>query len=424
MMDKMVFNSPEEVKAGMNTGDKQRDLEVIYSLLSGNVEIANTPNQELSEPTEVDTPVETNDENIPIVQSSYSPVQDELEKERAYKELLEQQHREEQERYLSELKKSQELLDKEKKAREELEKRLQMQEELKRVETRTESVIAGEDSEDEYVSDYAKRTRELVEQLKSSVEQDLPTKVKESLERLERIESEYERERDEKRKTLEEDKVKREEEKLFDNIRRFQKAVPEFSTTVDIKNIDDEYRRFRKDIAFISKARNIPELEQAIQDYYNNGTTRELAEKNGIKEVPDYEKYTAIAELMDIKNGVQYDPITGEEKPILDEFGNSVRYRSLEEAYRIKNYYKEIENARKQSVREVAKKIDQFNNAPVTLNNTQTDVFSTGFSPEQERQLLNTRPEDWAKDPELRKKVELVYNKRGMTLPTYKGRRF
>lgn len=422
-----IFNSVQEVHDSYNTGDRKKDLELVNAVLKGEVGIKQPDPQPSSDVPSGQT--NTGSEEIPlnpassdIVSPQVLPTEEELEAQRRYNEFLENKQKEEHLKYLSELKAREDALQQERANREELERRLQ---ELAQKQTQTTNSdnqsSSSDDEEEAFISDYAKKTRAMVEELRSQTG-DNPV-VKELMQKISSIQQEYEQRKLEETKVQQEKQRIEREQKLFDGIRQFQSKVPELQTGKDIKEIDQEYSKFRKDIGYLVGAKNSADVEIAIKNYYAGGQVKELAESKGIKAHPDYQKYEQIVNLIDKKNGVVFDAITGQEKPILDDEGNRVRYRSLEEVYKIEKYYEDLNNARRQTLKEVQSKLTNINQAPVTLSNEQTTAFSSGFSAEQEREILNWSPRVWEKDPEKRKMVETVYAKRGLEMPRYRGRK-
>lgn len=416
-MDNIVFNSVEDVRQNMNTGDSQKDLETINAILAGNVQINREQDATVTEPTD-DSTTQV-DPTIDVVEPTVDPVQEEIERTRRYNEMLDRQRREEHDDYIRKLKEKEDQIAKEKKAREELQNSLQ---ELQSLKKSTTDADTQNTDDDEYVSEYTKQTRRMVEELKASVGSDNPV-VKKLIDEVEKIKTDYNSEKERNEQFQREKAEKLAQEKLFDNIRNFQNGVPELKTSKDIVDIDSDYQRFRKDIAYLTKARSSEDVEKAIDEYNRGGTVKELADKNGIKPVEDYDKYMSVVELLDLKEGIKYDPVLGKHIPILDENGVQVRYRSMDEAYRVKNFYSNISNAKREAYKDVSKKLTEFKQSPTLLPSNNTDSFSSGMTLEQERELLNMDPNRWINDPEKRRLVEIVYSKRGLEMPKYRGKR-
>jgi septal ring factor EnvC (AmiA/AmiB activator) len=195
---------------------------------------------------------------------------------------------------------------------------------------------------------------------------------------------------------------------------------PELQTKRSIKELNEDFLRFRKDISYISNAKNVQELERAIEEYYKGGDIKNIADRNGIKPVDEYDKLAKLMEVIDLKDGLKFNNRTGEYEPILDDGGNRIRYRSLEEAYKINNYYDEINKARKQAFKDVNNKLTTLQNAPVTLPQTVTTSLDEHYTTEQMREILNMPVNQWKNDPRKRQMVEKVYSDLGIPLPKVK----
>jgi hypothetical protein len=211
--------------------------------------------------------------------------------------------------------------------------------------------------------------------------------------------------------------------KVFNGIREFQRNFPELQTSKDIEEIEKEYHQFRKDMARATKVSSVYELEKVLSDYFAGGEHKRMAEQKGIRPPEDYQKYLTFVELKDLKNGVQYDPVTGKEIPILNDEGNQVKYRSMEEAYIVKNYKRELEEARKRSSKEIAKKLSEANSGAVQLPSDYVGPAVTGMTVDQERAILKMHPREYMNDPQKFELVKKFYNNLGLDVPQYRGRK-
>jgi len=413
--NKLVFNTVDEVKQSYNTGNTQRDLEVVNAVLNGNVEIKGTGQPEQN--------IVLNDVQENIQPSVVDDYNQKIEEQRKYAEFLESKQREQELKYLQELQDKENKIQQEKQSREEIEKRLQELSKLNEQRLSTSSTETEQTTEeDEFVTDYAKSTRKMVEELKSQVGAN-PV-IQELYNKINTIESEYQTQKQQSEKLQQERLRKIKEDKVFDGIRQFQMQHPELKTNRDIRELDQEYINFRKNVGYAINAKSTVDIDKAIDDYYVGGPTKEILESKGIKPFEEFDKYNNITEIIDLKSGQRYDKQTGHIVPILDEDGNRIRYRSFEEAYKISTYENAINDARKRSFQEVSKKLETINNAPVTIPPSQTDAFKTGFSLEEEKAILSWEPKDWVNNPDRARMVKEVYTKRGLEPPRYRGRKW
>jgi len=421
----------EEIRQGAYTGDKEKDLQMINAFLSGNVSVKQ---QEVSneEPATLDNTVtETSTEGETVTEPDFDA--EEEERKRRYEQFLKEkelaaQIEEERKKQLLIAKQKEEEIKKEREARLELEKKLKELSELQQTKTQQQSTTDSytDDSEEEFVSDYAKGTREKVDRLESLINEfgSNHPKVKELEEEIRTFREEFKVVMEERQRKAREEEEKRQREKLYGGIREFQNRYPELKTTVDIEEVDRQYQQFRNDMAVAIKAKSVFELEQAIADYFAGGDYKKIADEKGIKAPADYDKYQAIVELYDMKRGVKYDPVTGKENPILNDEGQRVTYRSLEEAYYVRNREKELADMRRKSSQEIAKKISQINGGAVELpSNMNGQVVQQGYTKDQVNTLLNTDIKAIINDPVKLDEFKRLSIAMGYDAPVYRGRK-
>lgn len=421
----------EEIRQGAYTGDKEKDLQMINAFLSGNVSVKQ---QEVSneEPATLDkTVTETSTEGETVTEPDFDA--EEEERKRRYEQFLKEkelaaQIEEERKKQLLIAKQKEEEIKKEREARLELEKKLKELSELQQTKTQQQSTTDSytDDSEEEFVSDYARGTREKVDRLESLINEfgSNHPKVKELEEEIRTFREEFKVVMEERQRKAREEEEKRQREKLYGGIREFQNRYPEFKTTVDIEEVDRQYQQFRNDMAVAIKAKSVFELEQAIADYFAGGDYKKIADEKGIKAPVDYDKYQAIVELYDMKRGVKYDPVTGKENPILNDEGQRVTYRSLEEAYYVMNREKELADMRRKSSQEIAKKISQINGGAVELpSNMNGQVVQQGYTKDQVNTLLNTDIKAIINDPVKLDEFKRLSIAMGYDAPVYRGRK-
>lgn len=421
----------EEIRQGAYTGDKEKDLQMINAFLSGNVSVKQ---QEVSneEPATLDNTVtETSTEGETVTEPDFDA--EEEERKRKYEQFLKEkelaaQIEEERKKQLLIAKQKEEEIKKEREARLELEKKLKELSELQQTKTQQQSTTDSytDDSEEEFVSDYAKGTREKVDRLESLINEfgSNHPKVKELEEEIRTFREEFKVVMEERQRKAREEEEKRQRDKLYGGIREFQNRYPELKTTVDIEEVDRQYQQFRNDMAVAIKAKSVFELEQAIADYFAGGDYKKIADEKGIKAPADYDKYQAIVDLYDMKRGIKYDPVTGKENPILNDEGQRVTYRSLEEAYYVRNREKELADMRRKSSQEIAKKISQINGGAVELpSNMNGQVVQQGYTKDQVNTLLNTDIKAIINDPVKLDEFKRLSISMGYDAPVYRGRK-
>ena len=407
-----------EIRERMNAND----MEVVNGVLSGEIqpveeeqEVTQQPienEQNVVQQDEVAPQTPEKDENVVQPDEEKEPEEDPREK---YLRLKEEQFNSELQQKLQLLKDREEEVEREKRVREELEQ------ELQRLKERVENppvitVDEDDDDENEFITEYDRQSRKEIRELKQALLENNTTTNSDVAKRLEKLEKMIEDQR-EAQKKIELEKLHKEKRKrLFDEITNLQKTYPEISTPKPFEEIHTEYSKFRKDIATLVGAKSTYDLESAIDSYMKNGKIKEMADKNGITPIECLDKYLEIMALNDEKRGVTYDRYTGKEIPIVDDAGNRVVRRSLEEAYILKNYKKEINEARQRSFKDVQKKLEYVNNTPIQLKDEEVTPIQGGITPEQEREIINLDPRK-IKDPDTLRLYEQTFRKYGIEPP-------
>ena len=418
--------TPDEISQKMDEGD----VDVINGVLGGTV-VAKTEPQ-VSEEAVVQTEVNTEEEikeNIdgveetteikPEVVPEVPAVNiDELEREANLAKLENERSQKEKERILVENRQLGQKLTQAKLAREEVEKQLQRQ---KEEQVRRESLVVPPTSEEEseFASEISKANRKLIEDIADRMGTSDPV-VQELAHKMAKYEA-----ADDARKAEEETRKQKFEDeqtqkRLYSEINEVQTKYPELKTSKPVDQLENDIVEFKKNLIHVTKVTTEIELNKAIEDYYEGGTTRELADKHGIKPVEDYQTLTVLRDLVDLKNGIKVNKYTGEDELITDGLGQKVRYGSIEEAYKISNYYDTLNKTRLESIREIGAKITQRQNAPVTLSPSETAPIEETLSPDQKAQLLNTPQKVLNANPQLQQQVDKIYAELGMEPPKHR----
>jgi len=408
----------EELKSRQDVVERAaKDPEFLNSILTGSFQKEESEQENPQENEEYNDSVENEE---PTVETSDEPeeIVNEDEKQRRYIEWKEQEINKEKERVLNQERNYMEMVEKEKKARQDLEKKLEeLQKRINESPSPANQNVEDDEEDDPYASEYSKQTRHMVKELTKAIDTVKTGEVgelKEELLRLKKIE-------ENRVKEYEEEKQKQENEfrqkKLVEELNSFASRHPEIKPSDSIDKLTKDWMSFRKSILNLTNATSQAELENYIDDYVNGGKTKDLADKHGIPFVNDYDKLMAIYDLLDMKRGIKYNKTTGKEEVILDDEGKPVRYRNIDEAYKLSKYYDEMNKARINSFKDVQNKLNQRRQSAVTLDNEETAGFSTGISKEQISELLALNPKQYKNNPELRKKVEAVYRMYGQTPP-------
>jgi hypothetical protein len=402
----MTEMTEEEIRREMY---ENNNVDVINGVINGTIKakVAVPETEEVSEPVVTNEIVEDTVQNT---EQEVIPEIDELERIRRHNEFLKQQADEIKRREAEEKKQLVIEREKERKRNEELEQELQRLKENQAKNTSPISPTADED--DEYASDYSRRTRQMIEELKQSIGHNATSdpRVSEFIRKFE------EKEREEENK--------RTERKQLDEIERFQSTYSELKTSKPITEIHKEYLSFIEELASAMNLKSNVQVKKAVEDYYKDGETKKIADKYGLKGPVDYDKYRIIVDLIDLKRGVEYNPYSGREEPILDDEGNRIRYRSLDEAYRVSNYSDEINRRVIGAHKDIQRKLSEINDAPVLMTATEVSQPEQVSTIETDRQLISLDPRQYEKNPELKKAVNEAYMRLGVEPPKYRGRKF
>jgi len=429
----------DQIQTGMWTGDKQKQLEMVNAVLTGSVvpkteDAVSTGGTDGGRPEEGQSvePTTTDGQLSPSFDSSVNtesesevtPLidyeQEERERQARLNEFRAQQAQDEKERILLEKRETEERLEEERKANEELKNRLQMLTELQSQQHQAPNGTTNDDEDDEYVSDYAKRTRKELEELKAMYSANDP-RIQKFIEKADQYEAKIQSELEARERQRAKEAADEAERKAYGSIREFQRTVPELQTSVDIQEVEKEYFQFRRDLSSATKAKSKEEFDRYMLDYFKGGEVKKLADGKGITLPKDYDTYQKVVELADMKRGVTYDPTLGKEIPILNDEGRQVTYRSLEEAYRVKNYPDEMNRIRKQVIQDYQNKLNEARSGARTLDNETTVQFTGGLTTDQVKQVLAWKPHEFINDPERRELVKQVYRSQGLDSPKIRG---
>lgn len=416
-MENVTEMTREEIEREMY---ENKNIDVINGVINGSIkEKVVTEEQQEEVTNEEGVQVEGQDENSPQNKEQHEESNeengqeeiDELERAKRYNEFLKQQQEEIKKREAEERKRILREKEEERKRREELEKELQMLKERAYNKPQSPTTLDDEASDDEeYASEYSRKTRQMIEEIKDSI----GNNAMQDPRVMEFIRKQEEKERQEE--------YKRAERKQMDEIERFQTRYSELKTEKPIAEIHKEYISFAEELASAMNLKNQAQIDKAVSDYYKGGDSKNIADKYGISAPKEYEKYRVIVDLIDLKRGVEYNPYTGQEEPILDEDGHRVRYRSIDEAYKVSNYYNDINKHVINAHKTMQKKLNEINSGPVVLDDTEASQPERQSTVDGDRELLSLDPRIYEKDPELKSKVHAAYKRIGIEPPKYRGR--
>ena len=413
--NEITYMPVEKIQAAYDAND----MGVINGVLSGAIKSGEKP-VETTVPEQVATNEPTEQVEEVIDYSIVAKRQEEdIEKAKRYIEEIEKKKKEEIE--LKDIEKIALLkqIDEERKRREEVEKRIK---EMDAQKPKGDSVYSAEEDE-ELVSDYAKNTRKMIDDLKGQIGQTNTSdpKIHELEARLKKFEQEAERVKVEEDKTR---KAKEAEERIFNEVKTFQSKYPELQTKKNFGEVATEFNKFKESLASFAKVTSSEEVDRVLMSYFDENKGKKLREeaaKIGIVAPDEAEKFVHIAELVDMTRGFEYDPILERFVQIKNSVGETVRYRSIEESYKVKNYYNEINNAKKKVAKQISTKLNTIQNSPVTIDNNETRPIENGLSNEQVGEIVRNA-ELYVTDRNRYELLKRAYAKLRAPAPEYRGK--
>jgi hypothetical protein len=238
----------------------------------------------------------------------------------------------------------------EKKAREEIERKLR-EAAVTRVASGPENV---QEEDEDLASDYAKNTRKMVSELKETISS-LATgdpriqTLEEKIQKYEQMEADRKRVDEQERADR---KRKEAEQRISNEVKSLQSKYTELQSENDFIKMSEDFNSFRTALVNAVGATTQADQDRMLMTYFDENRGRELREavkEQGVVPPKDYDKFIKIAELIDMTNGIEYDPILERFVDIKNANGETVRYRSIEEAYRVKNFNNELINTKRKS---------------------------------------------------------------------------
>lgn len=286
------------------------------------------------------------------------------------------------------------------------------------------SVKRLEETEDDVVlaSIYSQNNRADIDSLNSRVGKAISPEeaeaIKADIKKTNTRFDEYERK--EKIKDDETD-LKNYRKNLFADVTEFIKDKPHLSLNKGVKEKYEEHSYLRTRLGEYLHTEDNKVLNKSLygiafseSDFYSNMKTNLKA--IGIDIPEDTGTYLKLAEIVDLKNGKEYDSVTGEVKVIADNNGRPICQRSIGDAYKLSNYSQTIVEARKDQVDAIQQSLAQKNNAAVLLpSGVVTDENTDKAMTEDEARQIFLRPEsDFANNPALNKKLKEAYGVIGL----------
>ena len=404
--DRINSSNVDEAKAAIN------------AVLSGQIKKEEPVTAPIA-PTASVEPVVTSE---PVVEAQ--PNTDPLEQARKYSELMMAEARSKNEQVLRDKINLENQINEEKQKRTELEARLRQMEEQ-----RHSSAPAAESTatEEDFLPDYAKQQAEKIKQLELKLQNSENPGFQEFRAELDALKKDRIAREELQKIEAEKLKIERNKEKIYGEVSQLQEQYEDLKTNKPFNKIADEFLTFRKDLGVLLKCRTTDEVDVMVNQFFdpNSGKAlRDKAAEYGIKPPEETDKFQKVIEYIDTKNGVRYDPILKKYVDITDGFGNRVRYASLDDVYKIKNFNRTMSSVKKQTATEVGERLSQLEDSVGgRIDNSETIFPTNKVSEAQAEQLINADPASYWNNPKAREMVRKAYEAQGIPAPTYKNQK-
>lgn len=453
-MDNVQYLSKDEIEAKLSSKNRSEALEYSNKVLSGEVVVGTKPVDAGGDAT-VDVPANTpsatpdSDTVVPSAAPVATPVAaaaqpsdvdegDDLTKKILESEqlidALRRKRAEDSEQFTS---KTQEVESRLAKYEESLAEHRAVIEKLqKELDSKHQAVAAPvapviEEDEDvvDAASEYSRNTRKIIESLKEEIRSIPKTvanddKVALLTQKLDALEAERINERNEIKQRNELAQKQKTRQQLFDSLRKFQSVNERFKTKTDPEELADQYRLFRLEVAEMIGSNEPRDINRAVDSLVRGNSVhdeefRSRAVKEGVKIPNEIDKFIMLSDINDTKNGLKYNRITGNFDPIRDDMGRQVVHKSLDEAYKVCNFYEKINEARKEAAMSYQKKMDVRDNSAVVLDNTvvSSDSEHGVMTVDKVRELTKMPYAMYKNNPALAKQVEEAYRSIGIEPP-------
>lgn len=416
------YMTEEEINSGIESGN----LEIINGVISGEI-VAGTGETENAQHEEdqqdVNEQEETASNTEEVEEETVVDVDEREEALKQYEMELEAERKIRLEREAE----ARKLLEDLKAAENLKQERDRLAKELEEARARLSSQVKDEPSseqsteDEQFESDYSKATRRELEEIKKSLVNAPASGVQDIIKKLEALEGKLESVSKRDEAAEKERQAKQIQERLFSEIEEFQKRNEDFRTSKPVKDLHSEYNELCRRVSEFIGSKDQRDVNLAVYNILRGKTPRdkqmrEKLEKVGVDIDNDLNKFLDICDMVDRKNGKRYDKYTGKLEDIVDSNGLPVRYRSLDEVYKLSDFKKAATVAAQKAVRDVADRLIKREESAVTLDNSETsDAKDVGvMSKEEIEAILDMSPSKILKNPALKEKLERAYKQLGI----------
>jgi hypothetical protein len=284
--------------------------------------------------------------------------------------------------------------------------------------------IEETDEEKEFASSFEKNTRKKIELIEKKLVETDNEDLKELIAMKDELRKLKEQQEAELKRIKDEDEANKVRQIMYSEINDFQNRNERFRIGRPVEDARADFTRFADKVAKHLKLEDTREVNKAIYaiayaDTIQGKVLRDrIAASNDIVIPQDLKQYMDLVQVVDAKNGLRFNKLTGESEPIVDRFGNQVRYASMDEAYKVSNFYDEIAAARMEGVRKVQEKLETRDQSAKVIPSEQTSDPSRSMDLSDDRigQLLKM-PASTFKDPKMKEELMAAYRKLGIEPP-------
>ena len=423
------YMTAQEISDGID----REDPEILNGVISGAVKVGEAGDTEEGAPEFEERPAQavvedTVEQPIESVEQPVGDVNNTQEDDISSKmnALLAERRAEKEERELEKAKAKQDLADS-LREKNELKKALEEAKSYKKsddeeVVENTQSILEEDEDDIALAGNYAKNNRTMLEDIKKSLGEGGNAEV---LEKLNAIEA-RENERLEKINKAEADKEAAEsKQRIYDEVDKFQSGNETYKTEKSMKILGTEFSQFKGNVAeYMGEEATGADVERAIYAAIegtteNDNEFRDKLGKAGIPVPKEMDKFLTMAKIIDLQGGFKFNPITGKYDAITDANGNQVTYKSIDEAYKLSNYSKNISSAKNEAALAYQQKIDNRDASATRLSNSDTTNKdgSEDFNAKEIDELLDVNPREYRNNPALKAKVVRAYAQLNMVAP-------
>jgi len=195
---------------------------------------------------------------------------------------------------------------------------------------------------------------------------------------------------------------------LFGQINAFSAGKEHLQLSKDISERYTEHNELRERLGSYLHTEKPELINKALygmafneSEFYTN-MKGDLA-KIGVQVPEDTGNYLKLSEIVDLKNGTEYDPATGKTKDIIDSRGRVICQRNIEDAYKLSNYPETIATARKEQTESIQQALSNKANAAVTLpiDASNDGGATTVMTAELANQIFEMDDHELATNPEF-----------------------